>query len=95
MKTDPLSREGGFPEGATVRVLFFAHLQSLFGSERSCAIEHGDTIERVLERLAAIDSRVAPSLPSCRFAVNGAWADASTALQAGDEVALITPVSGG
>jgi molybdopterin converting factor small subunit len=45
--------------------------------------------------LAAAEPRLAPTLPASRFAINCALAAEADAVRAGDEVALIGPVSGG
>lgn len=56
----------------------------------------GETVGEVLEEAAA---RFGPEfeqlIPICRIWVNGASADATTEVSAGDEVALLPPVSGG
>lgn len=53
------------------------------------------SIEGLKAALAAAEPALAPLLPVVRIAVNHAFADADTVVCAGDEVALIPPVSGG
>jgi len=48
-------------------------------------------LDLVCERFPALRSR----RPFLKLAVNGVWADASTVVSSGDEVALLPPVSGG
>ena len=55
----------------------------------------GATIEDAWSALVARFPVLAPGRPAVRFAHNGAYAPASTALADGDEVAMIPPVSGG
>jgi molybdopterin synthase catalytic subunit len=47
------------------------------------------------DALVGLHPALAPGRDSVRFARNGAYADATTALADGDEVAMIPPVSGG
>jgi molybdopterin converting factor small subunit len=49
----------------------------------------------VVEALAASSAPLAQRLASVRFAVNAEFAELDRRLQAGDEVAVIPPVSGG
>lgn len=83
--------------GMTVRVRLFAILRERAGADEvEVALEDGAT---VADALAALGERpgleeVLGRLP-VRMAVNREYADADTALGAGDELALIPPVSGG
>jgi molybdopterin synthase catalytic subunit len=79
-----------------VRVRLFAIQRELAGTrEVALDLEDGATIEDGWTALVARFPVLAPGRPSVRFARNGDYADASTALTDGDELACIPPVSGG
>ena len=79
-----------------VRVRLFAIQRELAGTrEVALDLPDGATVEDAWSALVAIHPGLAPGRPSVRFARNGAYADASTPLTDGDEVAMIPPVSGG
>lgn len=59
------------------------------------SVRPGSTIEDAWSALVERFPALAPGRPAVRFAHNGAYAPASTALADGDEVAMIPPVSGG
>lgn len=58
-------------------------------------LPEGATGADLLDRLAEAHAPVARHRPVVRLAVNRRYVPTETALAAGDEVALITPVSGG
>jgi molybdopterin converting factor small subunit len=58
-------------------------------------LEDGATVADLFDRLGAVEPEVAPALPSVLPVVAGEHAERSRALRAGDEVALLLPVSGG
>jgi MoaE-MoaD fusion protein len=79
-----------------VRVRLFAVQRELAGTrEVPLDLPDGATVADVWSALIAIHPALAPGRASVRFARNGAYADAATALADGDEVAMIPPVSGG
>jgi len=79
-----------------VRVRLFAIQRELAGSrELPLDLADGATIEDAWAAVVARHPVLAPGRSSLRFARNGDYADASTALADGDEVAFIPPVSGG
>jgi molybdopterin synthase catalytic subunit len=80
----------------TVRVRLFAMHRELAGT-RSLELEvaPGATVDDVWTALVARVPAIAPSRPTVRFAVNGDYADPTTPVAAGDEIAAIPPVSGG
>ncbi|HEX5590807.1 MAG TPA: MoaD family protein [Candidatus Limnocylindrales bacterium] len=82
--------------GLRVRLRLFAIQRELAGT-RDVAVELGGaaTVEDAWSALVARHPVLAPGRRSVRFAVNGEYADAGTALADGDEVAVIPPVSGG
>jgi molybdopterin converting factor subunit 1 len=79
-----------------IRVRLFAIQRELAGMrEVRLELPDGVTVE---DAWAAVVDRypvLAPGRPSVRFARNGDYADPSTPLADGDEVAFIPPVSGG
>ena len=80
----------------SVRVLLFAGLREAVGrGELAVALPAGATGADLLDRLGAEHAVVARHRPVVRLAVNRRYVPAATALADGDEVALITPVSGG
>ena len=58
-------------------------------------LDDGGTVADLFERLGAQEPGVAPALRSALPVVAGEHAERSRPLQAGDEVALLLPVSGG
>ena len=80
----------------TVRVLLFDVLRRSVGeSELAVGVPDGATGADLLDRLAAEYPAVAEHRPVVRLAVGRQYAPLATVLAEGDEVALITPVSGG
>lgn len=74
-----------------VRVRLFASLRERAGAEEvELDLPEGALVRDALERVSALTQ----GMPVV-MAVNHSYADAEDALQAGDEVALIPPVSGG
>jgi MoaE-MoaD fusion protein len=79
-----------------IRVRLFAIQRELAGArEVPIELADGATVEDAWAAVAARFPVLAPGRPSVRFARNGDYADAATALTDGDEVAFIPPVSGG
>jgi MoaE-MoaD fusion protein len=79
-----------------VRVRLFAIQRELAGTrEVRLALPEGADIEAAWRALVALHPVLEPGRASLRFARNGDYADATTALVDGDEVAMIPPVSGG
>jgi MoaE-MoaD fusion protein len=79
-----------------VRVRLFAIQRELAGTrEVPLDLPDGATVEDAWTALVALHPGLTPGRASVRFARNGAYADASTPLADGDEVAMIPPVSGG
>lgn len=80
----------------TVRVLLFDVLRREVGeTELAVEVPSGATGTDLLDRLAAAHEAVARHRPVIRLAVGRRYVPVETALAEGDEVALITPVSGG
>jgi molybdopterin synthase catalytic subunit len=79
-----------------IRVRLFAIQRELAGArEVPIELPDGAVVEDAWSAVASRFPVLAPGRPSVRFARNGDYADASTALADGDEVAFIPPVSGG
>jgi molybdopterin converting factor small subunit len=80
----------------TVSVLLFGPLRERVG-EGMLAMEvaAGTTTTVLLDRLAEAFAPIGPYREHVRLAVNGQYVKGEIALRDGDEVALITPTSGG
>jgi MoaE-MoaD fusion protein len=79
-----------------VRVRLFAMQRELAGTrEHALDLADGATVADAWTGLVAAFPVLAPGRDSVRFARNGAYADPTTPLADGDEVAMIPPVSGG
>ncbi len=83
-------------EAAQLRVLLFSVLREKVGrGTLDLALPAPATGAALLDQLARDYPALAPYRPIVRLAVNQEYTDESVRLEAGDEVALITPVSGG
>ena len=79
-----------------VRVLFFAILKDAAQTrEAEMELPEGATVSSLVDRVAHQFPGLQRYIARVAFAVNQAYAPATTALHDGDEVALIPPVSGG
>jgi molybdopterin synthase catalytic subunit len=79
-----------------IRVRLFAMQRETAGmKELRLEVPLGATVEDAWTAIVSTVPALAPGRSSLRFAVNGSYADAGTALADGDEVACIPPVSGG
>lgn len=81
----------------TVRVLLFAALREAVG-EAELAVPLAPasaTSVSLLDALCEAHPAIAPYRPTLRLAVNQRYVRGDVPLADGDEVALITPVSGG
>ncbi len=80
----------------TVRMLFFAHLQDVAGShEVVVSLPDAATVETAALALAERYAKFERLSMQARVAVNAEFAEASTVLHDGDEVAWMPPMSGG
>ena len=80
----------------TVRVLLFAALREAVGTgELRVSLARESTGSDLLDTLGAEHPEIARQRPFLRLAVNRRYVRGDVALGDGDEVALITPVSGG
>jgi molybdopterin synthase catalytic subunit len=79
-----------------IRVRLFAIQRELAGTrEVPLELAEGADVEAAWAALVARHPVLAPGRASLRFARNGDYADPTTTLADGDEVAMIPPVSGG
>lgn len=80
----------------TVTVLFFSVLREKTGTaEETVSLSHPARGADLLDALMAEYPALQDHRASIRLAVNERYVSRDTVLQEGDEVALITPVSGG
>src|SRR5258708_39059204 len=79
-----------------IRIRLFAIQRELAGT-REVALELADgaDVEAAWAALGVRHPVLAPGRASLRFARNGDYADPTTTLAGGDEVAMIPPVAGG
>jgi MoaE-MoaD fusion protein len=79
-----------------IRVLFFGVLKDLLGrSAETVELPEGAQLRQLVSHYAGQSPRLREMLPSVAFSVNQEYSPGDRALQAGDEVALLPPVSGG
>jgi len=85
-----------YDSGVRVKVLFFGQLKDIAGqSEEMLDLPEGATLKDVFEHYAAIYPRMQEIRGSVVIACNQNFAEASTTVLDGDEVAFLPPVSGG
>jgi MoaE-MoaD fusion protein len=87
----------GYPFAMRVRVLLFGILKDLFSSEsQTLELPQGSTVEVLVRHYRESKPESSSGLWSAlAVAVNKEYASAGRALEDGDEVALLPPVSGG
>jgi len=79
-----------------IHLLAFARVREITGtSELECSVGALTTMNELWAGLVGEMPDLAHFSSSIRFARNGQIVDADTALEDGDEVALLPPVSGG
>jgi MoaE-MoaD fusion protein len=79
-----------------IHVLFFGVLKEIVGlSSDTLDLPEGSRVENVLAHYTHRAPRFQTMLPSIALSVNQEYSSADHALKAGDEVALLPPVSGG
>ncbi|MEL6185764.1 MAG: molybdopterin converting factor subunit 1, partial [Myxococcota bacterium] len=81
-----------------IEVRLFAVCRERAGRDRLTIELEGQgpaTVDELLEAIAQAEPALAPVLPAVRVAVNQSFVKGDGAVSAGDEVALIPPVSGG
>jgi molybdopterin converting factor subunit 1 len=91
-----VARVTGTRVSIRVRVRLFAVQRELAGTrEVALDLPDGADVEAAWAGLVAVHPVLGPGRSSVRFARNGDYADPTTVLADGDEVAMIPPVSGG
>ena len=84
------------PNSILIDVLFFSVLRERIGASRgSVSLPAGANGKALLDALEASYPAIRSFRPVIRLAVNEAYEREDVELRDGDEVALITPVSGG
>jgi len=79
-----------------VRLLFFAVLRDIAGVDaRELVLSEGTTARDVWQSLRGEFAKLADYVQPPMIAVNEAYAEPSTVLRDGDELAFIPPVAGG
>lgn len=87
---------GGDEEGRPVTVLFFASARDAAGTPSALFGAAGTTVAQLTRELVTrYGADLERVLGTCAIWVNGAPAAPSLVLGAGDEVAVLPPVSGG
>lgn len=80
----------------TIEVKFLGPATDLAGTiSTSLEFDSPGTLRSVIDRLAERYPKLAPALPTVRFAINQNFATENAEVKDGDEVAVIPPVSGG
>lgn len=88
--------EAGLDSAMTIRLLLFAALRDIVGADAmTVELEEGATPASLWASLRSEHGRLAGYVAPPMVAVNQSYADPSTPLREGDEVAFIPPVSGG
>jgi molybdopterin converting factor subunit 1 len=83
-------------QAMTVRLLFFAVLRDIAGTDqRELALPEGTTAREVWQSLRTEFSKLADYTAPPMTAVNESYADPDVVLRDGDELAFIPPVAGG
>ena len=79
-----------------IRVLFFGAAADRAGTrETELEVEDGATIDEVWPLLVGLHPDLTPIRDTLAFAVNGEYARREAVVSAGDEIAVLPPVSGG
>lgn len=81
---------------ARFEILMFAAARELSGTDVLVVeMESPTTAAAIMARIGEIVPGIAPMLPACRLAVDQSFVAGEAFVNAGAEVALIPPVSGG
>lgn len=81
---------------ARFEILMFAAARELSGTDvLAIDMESPAAAASILSRIGEIVPAIEPMLPACRLAVDQAFVGGDLMIDAGAEIALIPPVSGG
>ncbi len=81
---------------ARFEILMFAAARELSGTDLLVVeMESPIAAGEIMNRIGEIVPAIAPMLPACRLAVDQSFVGGEALVDAGAEVALIPPVSGG
>lgn len=95
-RVSPGRSEGNMNDSATIRVIALGSAAVVLGwTERVVAAHAFPVLQELVSHLESDCPRFAEARGRVRFAVNQKYAGLLSPLKAGDEVALIPPVSGG
>ena len=79
-----------------IKVLFFGAAADRAGTrETELEVEDGATLAEVWPLIVEQHAELAPMRDTLAFAVNGEYARGEAVVSAGDEIAVLPPVSGG
>ena len=78
-----------------IKILFFAGLKELFGPSRLLDTQENSTIGEVIDLLTRESNKFFLEKALLIYAVNENFETAEKKLKNGDELALMTPMSGG
>ena len=78
-----------------IKLLFFAELREIFGSSRVMEVQEGSTIAEVVDILSGESSGLREKKTSWVCAINENFEPFDKKLKHQDELALMTPMSGG
>ncbi len=78
-----------------IKLTVFARLSDFFDRERELELPSGARISDAMELLAAEVPAARPVLDSCRAALGETFVELDTPLEAGAELFLLPPSSGG
>jgi molybdopterin synthase sulfur carrier subunit len=93
---EEVREEVGEEPGSWVTVLFFAGAREAAGTRRARLPADGRTVAELLDELrSTYGAELKAVLNVCAVWVNGSPVAGTTVLAAGDEVAVLPPVSGG
>ncbi len=96
MRYPQIVESAGILLNMQIQVLFFGRLKEILAREmESIELPEAACVQQLLEQYQLHAPQLQALLPSLAVAVNQEYAQATTPLHDGDEVALLPPVSGG
>ena len=86
----------GSDKAISVKVCFFAGAREQVGiADTQLELAAGAGTSQFVQELVALYPQLESLLPRCALAINGDYVRSETPLVAGDEVAVLPPMSGG